>query len=249
MRFIAPAYEKIWVVLQTIEEFLTIHKTNHALIGTAQFEQNGINVWDAYQIIRNLENEKVLVIKGEKPGEYFVEFPADDYTEHIPELVQLEIDIEQLKEYTSNFQKKYSASATTIESESAHPHKTTKKVLQCGGLKINIGKATLQYKNKPPLEISFANHAIKFLLLLLNRDEIVEYTEIARELFLPSYREGIKNKAVARDIQFVRRDLGKTLKRAGMSGKEINAMIKPRKNSGYIIQRDYSSPKAHKKIT
>lgn len=109
-----------------------------------------------------------------------------------------------------------------------------RKTINFGDLvTINSTNATLQYRNIQPIPVPLASDAIRLLILLIERNELVRYHEIAEELDLPGYREGIADKAIARDINFVRRDLGNILKQAGL--KHPTVIIKAVRNVGYQI--------------
>ena len=108
--------------------------------------------------------------------------------------------------------------------------------LQCGHLTLNLQQATLTYKNNQPLDISPDTKAVKLLSLLLSRQELVEYVEIAKELYLNCYHEGVTNKDVRREVQFVRRDLAGLLAKSGMTAEEISQLIVSKKNQGYVVR-------------
>lgn len=110
------------------------------------------------------------------------------------------------------------------------------KIFECGKLKINLSEATMQYKNKPLVDISPDNDEIKFLVLLIkHKEKVIEYVEIAKNLNLNCYHKGVKNKEVTREVQYLKRDLRKVLKQAGLSKKEIEKMITAKKNIGYKL--------------
>jgi len=110
------------------------------------------------------------------------------------------------------------------------------KIFECGELKINLLKTTMQYKNKPPIDISPDNDIIKFLVhLIKSKGEVVEYVEIAKNLGLNCHHEGVSNKEVARGVQYLKRDARKVLKQAGLTKEEVEKMITAKKNIGYKL--------------
>ena len=110
------------------------------------------------------------------------------------------------------------------------------KILECGELRINLSKATMQYKNKPPIDISPDNSEIKFLVYLIkHKGQVVEYVEIAKNLELNCYSEGDENRKVAREVQFLKRDSKKVLKQVGLTKKEVEKIITAKKNIGYKL--------------
>lgn len=111
--------------------------------------------------------------------------------------------------------------------------------LLCGLLSVDFSKGFLMYSNKDPVEISPTTREIKFLkLLFLKNQNIVEYWEFAKELDLPTYRDGLhSNKRYSRDIQAVRRDLvAKYLTKAGMKNNDVKRMILSKTGKGYVLR-------------
>ncbi|MBI3623355.1 hypothetical protein HY212_04740 [Candidatus Pacearchaeota archaeon] len=113
---------------------------------------------------------------------------------------------------------------------------SSKEVLVVGKLTLNLGSTILQYKKNKPLDIEPDSKPIKFLVLLMsNANKLIEYTEIAKQVELSCYHEGVSNKDVALEVHYVRRDLGIILEKAGMTKEEINVLIVPKKNIGYKL--------------
>ena len=110
------------------------------------------------------------------------------------------------------------------------------KVLECGLLKINLDQSTIQFKESMPVEISTGVNTIKFLIILMENKRVVEYIEIAQKLKLNCYHDGVENKDVAREVQFLRRDLGDFLVKIGMNKKEVQEMFISKKNVGYKLR-------------
>jgi len=111
--------------------------------------------------------------------------------------------------------------------------------LKCGNLILDPSNATLKYKKNPPVEIQPDNIVIRFLkLLLINKNTVLKYSQIARDLNLNCYsvnptKEYDAN--IARNVQFIKRDLKKILKKVGLTQKEIDQMILSKKNVGYKL--------------
>jgi hypothetical protein len=59
--------------------------------------------------------------------------------------------------------------------------------------------------------------------------------EIADELGLNCYNQYATNQDVAREVQFLKRDLNKTLNKAGMTMEDIDKTIVAKKNLGYKL--------------
>lgn len=108
-------------------------------------------------------------------------------------------------------------------------------VISCGNLRVNLKKATLQYKEHVPIEISPNTDEIQLLLFLIKRKRVVEYKEIAEWLDLNCYHPDYKNEEYSREVQLIRKKLNPILEKAGMKREEINKMIIAKKNLGYKI--------------
>ena len=109
-------------------------------------------------------------------------------------------------------------------------------ILEWKDLKLNLSKGTLQYKNNPPRDVSPGEKEIMFLAFLIRANRIVEYFEIARELNMNCYHPGVANKDVARNVNFLRRDIVPILEGVGMSRNEIKKMIVSVRNKGYKLR-------------
>lgn len=110
-------------------------------------------------------------------------------------------------------------------------------VYRCGKLVLDITESSLKYKNNPPVKgISPQNQEVQFLVYLIqNENKIVKYLSIARELNLNSSGPGATNQSVARNVQFVRRNLGYLLENAGMTKDAINKIIINKTKLGYQL--------------
>jgi len=109
-------------------------------------------------------------------------------------------------------------------------------ILEWKDLKLNLSKGTLQYKNNPPKDASPSEEEIKFLALLMRAKRIVEYTEIARELKMNCYHPGVTNEDIARNVQYLRRDIVPVLESVGLTRSEIKRMIVSIRNRGYKLR-------------
>ena len=104
-------------------------------------------------------------------------------------------------------------------------------------LKINTVAQTMQYRNGSAVEISLTTNRVKLLVMLMRkRGEVVEYIDIAKALDLNCCKTNSTNADVAREVQFIRRDLIKFLKeKIGMEKAEIDKMIIVKMNDGYRL--------------
>lgn len=110
---------------------------------------------------------------------------------------------------------------------------TYKGGISCGDLVLNLKKTTLQYKDRPLIEISPDTSEIKFLLLLMKNKRVVEYKEFAEKLDLNSYQPDFNNKDYSREVQLIKKKVNAILEDAGMTREQINNMIIAKKNLGY----------------
>jgi len=108
-------------------------------------------------------------------------------------------------------------------------------VISCGNLKVNLKKATLQYKEYDPIEISPNTDEIQFLLFLMKKRRVIKYKEVAEWLDLNCYHPDYENIEYSREVQLIRKKLNPILEKAGMKREEINKMIIAKKNLGYKI--------------
>lgn len=110
------------------------------------------------------------------------------------------------------------------------------RVFSHKNLYLNIIQGTIRYSNKPAVEISPATNEVKLLILLLENLRVVEYLEIAQKLELNSYHEGCTNKDMARDVQFIKRDLLKFLRvEVGIPKQEVKSLIITKRNLGFKL--------------
>lgn len=108
-------------------------------------------------------------------------------------------------------------------------------VISCGSLRVNLKKATLQYKEHDPIEISPNTDEIQFLLFLMKKRRVIEYKEVAEWLDLSCYHPDYENEEYSREVQLIRKKLNPILEKAGMKREEINKMLIAKKNMGYKI--------------
>lgn len=111
------------------------------------------------------------------------------------------------------------------------------KILMCRNLKVDIERGIIQYADCDPIEISLEDQSIKFLLMLMKKQKIVQYVEIAKEINMGSYLGSqTANEDVARDVQYKARDLRRFLRdEVNIPSTEIEKMIINKKNLGYKI--------------
>lgn len=118
-------------------------------------------------------------------------------------------------------------------------------LLECGDLKLDLERGTLQYKSNKPLDISIGIQVSRFLILLLkNEGKILEYKKVARELDLGSYHKDWDNKDTGEELRYLNRDLRLLLKEVGMTKSEIDSYFSIVTNVGFRF--NYES---HNKIT
>ena len=103
-------------------------------------------------------------------------------------------------------------------------------------LKIDLLKGVMQYKGNKPVEISPTQDEIRYLILLVESDQIVRYGEIADKLDL-NCRASSDSKEIAVAVQYIRRNIVPILEDAGMTKDEIEDMIISKRNVGYKLVR------------
>ncbi len=131
--------------------------------------------------------------------------------------------------------------SVTVSEDLAQTSQLTKsnnEVFTWKELKIDLAKGMIQYKNGEAKEISPAQDEIKFLILLMQTNQIVKYSEIAKKLDMNCQ---MANPAeVARAVQYLRRNIVPILEDVGMTRKEIQNMIISKRNIGYKLRRSSS---------
>ena len=103
-------------------------------------------------------------------------------------------------------------------------------------LKIDLLKGVMQYKGNKPVEISPTQDEIRYLILLVESDQIVRYGEIADKLDL-NCRASSDSKEIAVAVQYIRRNIVPILEDVGMTKDEIEDMIISKRNVGYKLLR------------
>lgn len=123
---------------------------------------------------------------------------------------------------------------------SAFPRRqASHNMLECNGLVLDLKRGTIKYKTNPPKEISVDNQAVRFLILLMqNKGDIIEYKNIAKELQLNFYHDGISNEDAAEDTRYLKRDLHSLLRNIGMPDDDFKFFITTQKNVGYKLNCD-----------
>lgn len=167
---------------------------------------------DLKRILRLLEEKKLLQIIDTSCLDKLGRFQG--------ETVTVKID----REYFNNLGGKVVAAQTGNE-------------LTWKDLKVDLTKGILQYRNNKPIEITSEQDEIRFLVLLMREDKILEYKEIAKQLEMNCYHEGVINSDIAREVNFLKRNLATVLKRAGMRKNDIATMILTKRKVGYKLQR------------
>lgn len=142
-----------------------------------------------------------------------------------------------VQEFKRKYHKKKSIELPAENEEHKPEQKSGDTIYRWGELELNLSQLTIQY-NKTKEEISSETDRIKFLILLFENQRVVEYLEIAKHLELPCYHEEFHNEDVARDVQFIKRDLLTFLKKKlGMPEKEARNMIITKWMVGFKLRR------------
>lgn len=115
------------------------------------------------------------------------------------------------------------------------------RMLKSGLLNLNLTTGTLQYGNNLPVEISPEKTEVKFLAILMSNQRIVEYKELGEEFMRGSSIDRATNQGMARNIQFLKRDLLSYLKEnVGMPKDQVRAiskMIEAKRGKGYKLRQ------------
>lgn len=105
-------------------------------------------------------------------------------------------------------------------------------------LVIDFKRATLRYKDFQATKLFPETQPIKLLACLIRKGgEIAEYVEIAVAIGHRTENQGKKNSEVARYVQQVKQKLIPKLKKAGMTHQEINQMIQPINEIGFVLRK------------
>ncbi len=185
----------------------------------------------AYKFLARIEKE--FIDKGYK----FYEFPKG-----INHILENTVD-KAISAYGQENKLIFEGMLKKIEKESGlkrvdqPSEESNNDLLEYGGIILNLSKATLQYKDNNQIEIQPDNKEIKFLKLLIqNKGNVLKYEEIAKKMRLSFYYESALKAIVAREVQFLKRDLGNVLRKAGLTQKEITKMIITKKKVGYKLK-------------
>lgn len=207
------AYEKKWDVLQAIWDVYESHsRPDSILVPVARLTIKDRSVELIDGIVKGLKSEGLFQKWDRKDRWYNLEF----------------INHEKLPEVYKEIGSIYKNFATIYQEQS--------KDLTCGNLRLDLAQSVIKYKDSPPTEISTGINIIKLLIFLMENRRVVEYIEIAQKLKLNCYHEGVINKDVAREVQFLRRDLGDFLVKIGITKTEVQGMFISKKNVGYKLR-------------
>lgn len=224
--------EKKWDVLQAI---WTVYESNS--------RADAVLVPIDAVIIKSRTTEDIdQIIEGLKNTGNFVKWERRDRYYSIEEINHTQLPITFNKTKTD-----YTRLASEYEQSQVKVAPTSNKQFRCGNLLVDLDQTIIQNGDKNPVEISPDDKKIRMLVFLMKNKGIVkQYVEIAEELSINSYYEGVNNSHVAREVQFYKRDLVTFLrKKVGMTNQEINNMIIAKKNIGYKLQCANNSPKLH----
>jgi hypothetical protein len=224
--------EKKWDVLQSI---WTVYESNSRPAAI-------LVPVDAVAIKGRTSQDIDLIMEGLKNTGNFGRWERRDEYYNIEDInrTQLPLTFNQIKSQYTRLADEYEQSRTKNSRISVQQ-------FSCGNIMINLDQAIMKYKANNPVEISPDNDEIQMLVFLMKNKGIVKkYIEIAKELNINCYHKAATNSDVAREVQFLRRDLATFLrKKVGMSDEEINRMIIVKKNTGYKLQCTSNSPKPH----
>lgn len=218
-----------------IEQQLNTYRTINKYIDDKNFKNTEINNVVIINLLvgkhpKNHDRFKIYLAIKKLEQEHILNFISRNKS---PDCFVIKVNTKLFKSFYSSFQENYRKAISSEIQESKR--KYYKDIL------IDLNKGTLDYKGNE-INISPDNNPIKFLTLLIEKAEfIVEYLEIAKRLELNSYQEEDKNKDVAREIQYLKRDLGKELKKSGLNKSAINEikeMIIFNKNLGYKLKKN-----------
>lgn len=218
---------KTWLVLQEIQEREELTNNTDAVLYLSSIPEKpylkeyrkifGEDIEDLY-----IFKERTDILSGlEKKG--IISFEPED----LPGMISFTTS-HLYYDYYKKIMKQYKQIRSSLIEE--------EDILEWKTLKLNLSKGTLQYKNNSPKDVSPGEEEIKFLALLMRAKRIVEYTEIARELKMNCYHPGITNEDIARNVQYLRRDIVPILEEVGMTRSDIKRMIVSIRNRGYKLR-------------
>lgn len=111
-------------------------------------------------------------------------------------------------------------------------------ILRCKDLTVNLSQGTISYENNEPVQINIAKNHIQLLIILMKHNRIVEYTEIAKKLNLNCYHKNCTNTDVAREIQYLKRDLREFLTESiGIFPQDFDSMFRTVRKVGLQLSR------------
>ena len=241
--------QKIWRVVFALNSEWQLRDQDTFKIPLEKFVKDWIdNEGELEAILTNLHNRKIIEVSrklGETPPSDDPNKPQGSIWATIndqPEIIRREDT--QIK----IFSKKFSGLVSNLTNRIANEIEDAKEVrqstappsdnqLRCSGLLLDLDQGIIQYRDNSPVEISPDNSVVKMLIFLIRNEKVAEYIEIAKSLEMGCWYEGATNKDVARDVQFLRRDLATFLRdKVGMSEQEIQDMIITKKNLGYKLR-------------
>ncbi|MEO6077198.1 MAG: hypothetical protein ABIP54_00235 [Candidatus Andersenbacteria bacterium] len=241
---------KVWYVLKKIEEALLYSKDGSSFeywtyspstlsderFPTSHEEGDILDQLIYKKALKRKEPDTIAEIGARVASDEQRQMISITYLEKLPKIKDI---LQEYEKLTSNITKRETTDFTIITN--TQKQQTKKDIYSCSSLYVDFDGCVMRYGENPPIEISPETQEIKLLKLLLTRNAlvqiIVEYWEIAKKLNLRSYQiENHRNQRYARDVQYVRRNLGHILGKSGMTDIEINKMIIPKKGLGYILR-------------
>lgn len=229
---------KIWYSWDKLVHFYTVYKDYEKM----QAERiNSTKIFDIWNLKVLFDEITYVMSEKKEPNKHIYEYIHADYVLYLQRLHQYTKDklmtvreeLEQKKNIQISIEERPKKESNAVNSVT---QKNNKEILSCGKLHLDLEKGTLCFGGKPPVEISPDNQIIRLLILLMRYRRIVGYVEIANILDMNCWHENVENKDVAREVQYLKRDLKNYLRdKVGMSNLNIRNMLISKKNVGYKL--------------
>ncbi|HEY4694457.1 MAG TPA: hypothetical protein VIH52_00630 [Candidatus Nanoarchaeia archaeon] len=242
--------QKMWQVVSALNSEWQLRDKDTFAIPTDKFERARIkNQKDLEAVLTSLHNRGFIDV-SRKVAE---QKPSNDYDRpsgmsiwlvipENPEIVRYSDTQIEIKPKKFSYLKGRLGELVKneVKENTKQPESTEKRSgesFQCGELQVNLAQGVIVYKSGIQVEVSPDNSVMKLLVFLIKSNKVVTYVEIAKSLGMNCWHEGVTNKDVAREVQFLKRDLATLLKdKVGMGNKEIESMIIAKKNIGYKLR-------------